>query len=430
MNEDNEIIYELAKEIAEDNGGVNDWSRVSLELKDRFGIDRSAEACRSVFKRLRIEKGVMLGKGNNGDDDVSIEIFADGTQISQRKIIMSESDMKNARFVINAHGFDPDEFELVNCKNNIWTSQSSEDGEKINYQSKITIKPKTISKDLTLEDIKSIVADFKPLENDLGDVDSFITLTEENALEVCLADIHIGALSWHEEVGEDNDYKITLAKMQRVIKKIRALIELYPVNKLYICFLGDFFHIDTEAMTTTKGTKVDFDSRPKKMLMKGTELIVDIIKTLSYEVETEVYWVEGNHSRNIEFAVFNAMPYIFANYDNIKFDVSPKIRKAFVYGDNLIGLHHGEINKTNKFNWLQIEYREEWGKCKYAETHSGHIHHESTTSRGGITERSMSSPKPIDKYEYDEGYLGGSKAVMCYLWHKTENLKSVHYIRG
>lgn len=165
------------------------------------------------------------------------------------------------------------------------------------------------------------------------------------------------------------------------------------------------------------------------MVQKGYEMIMRIIDTLAI-VPTEVYWIEGNHSRNLEFAVFYGIPFIYANSKHITFDVTPKLRKAFTYGDVLVGLHHGEMNKNFKFNWLQVEYREAWGRAKFAETHSGHIHHESVTGKGGITERSNPSPKIIDKYEYEEGYVGTERAVMAYLWHKNKGLLQLHYLKS
>jgi hypothetical protein len=212
-----------------------------------------------------------------------------------------------------------------------------------------------------------------------------------------------------------------------VLEKIERKIYNLPITKLYLCFLGDFLHTDNEQGTTTKGTLVDSDSRPKKMIIKANEIVMEIIERLAI-VDTEVYWVEGNHSRNLEFAVFNAMPFIFKNYKHIKFDVRPIERKAFVFGENLVGLSHGEMNKQNEFLWLQNEFREEWGKTSYAEQHSGHVHHESVQTKGGIVKRTNPAFTGVSKYEFHEGYHSFSR-VVGYLWHKEDNLLEQYYFK-
>lgn len=273
--------------------------------------------------------------------------------------------------------------------------------------------------DEVLAKVKPIDAQFKILEPKQSG--------EKYALEIDFADIHVGSLSWHGEVGDDYDYKIAFEKIKRQVEKASSILHKEPIEKLYICFLGDFLHIDTDAGTTTKGTKVDIDSRPKKIVSKALEMLQYIIENLAM-VETEVIWIEGNHSRLVEYTLFQALPLIYDHAKHIKFDVCPKMRKAFVYGDNLIGLHHGDMNKEMMFGWLQLEYRKEWGKVKYAETHSGHIHQEKVQEKYGIINRTNPTSKALDLYEYQNGWIS-NKATLAYLWSKTDALQAQYYLR-
>lgn len=411
-----ELILELVEE-AKQKFNSNNWKYVSIELGKRYGIVKTPDACRKVIQRAKARNYALPKSKNTSKGERIIQILGNGMTVSDRRLILNEAQLKSKELLLVAHGFDTKEFELVNATNNLWDSQVKGGDFITLYQSKITVRPRSESKELSKEDIIEIYNDLKPLNFNIKLIE---VEDKEYALEIDFADIHIGALSWGEEVGEDNDYKITFANIRRVLAKIVKTIEEGRFKKLYLCFLGDFLHIDTEGGTTTKGTNVDFDSRPKKMVRKGNEIIMEIISQLAI-IPTEVYWVEGNHSRNIEFAVFNAMPFIFAKEKHIKFDVSPMERKAFVYGQNLIGLEHGEINKKNEFNWLQVEFRKEWGLTTYAEQHSGHIHHEAVKTQGGIVKRSNPTLKPIDKYEYGEGYHS-FKRVVGYVWHEEDNL--------
>jgi len=356
----------------------------------------------------------------------SIEVKSDGTQISERRIMMSETDSKSPEFCLIAHGYDPKLWEVVSIKNNFWDSAFGEGEINTLFQSKLIAKPIAYDRELTKEDIIDLVRNVKPMPNNFKLIKQELG-KEELALEIDFADLHVGSLSWHEEVGEDNDYKITFATVKRQVVEARKIIELYNVNKVYLCFLGDFLQCDNIEGSTTKGTPVDTDSRSKKMVNKGMEIAMYIIENLAI-AETEVIWIEGNHSRLVEYTLFQSLPYIYCNAKHIKFDVSPRIRKAFVYGDNLIGLHHGEMKKDQMFGWLQVEHREAWGEAKYAEQHSGHTHQETVIEKGGIINRTNPTSKVQDAYEYENGWKS-EKATIAYLWTKHNKLKGQFYLR-
>lgn len=431
MIDRNKLVHDLMEELKlYEADGRTDWRKVSIELGKRHGIVMTENACRKANKRhmCGVKSDTVFASEDpsvSKNETVHVEMLEGGIQISDRRIMLSETDMKDPDFVIKAHGYDPNKWIIMSATNNLWDANNGKLGLAHLYQSKIKVRPRDPG-ELTRSEILEIVAEFRPMSSPVR-LRPIQNSPDKLALEIDLADLHIGSLSWHLEVGENNDYKIAMAKLDGIVDQAILLCDQYPIEKIILCFLGDFFHIDTEAMTTVKGTKVDFDSRPKKMIMKGLESILRIIDALMF-VPMEIYWIEGNHSKNVEFAVFNSLPYIYSKAKHIKFDVSPRERKAFVYGSNLVGLHHGEIGKEARFTWLQNEFRKEWGECTYAETHSGHLHHEAVDEKGGIISRTNPSPKPVDKYEYGEGYVS-NKVVLAYVWHKDQHLKSVHYLR-
>jgi hypothetical protein len=415
---ENELILALAEEVRLGNNGNNDWNSVSKLLGLRYGIVKTPNACKKMFQRSikNIENGDKLAISK--EDYVRYEMTGEGLQSSERMIALSQEDLKNHRNLMLAHGFNADEFELLGATNNFWGNGL--------YQSKIKVKPK-VSDELTKEDIVCLVREYaKPREFEFKL--NKIVGEEGYALEVAFADVHIGSLSWHGEVGEDNDYKIAFAKIINNIQEIRSIMEIYPIEKLYICFLGDFLHIDTMDSTTTRGTRVDTDTRPKKIVNKSMEIVMFMIENLAI-CDTEVIWIEGNHSRLVEYTIFQALPFIYKNYSHIKFDVRPIQRKAFFYKGNLIGLHHGEMKKDQLFNWIQVEQRELWGKANYVEQHSGHEHQERVTAeKGGIIQRTNPTSKVQDLYEFENGWKS-YKATIAYLWSEKDNLKAQFYLR-
>lgn len=396
----NKLILEIAEEIKLTEPKMS-WVKVQDILRTKHSIYKSTNAIRCIYDRQKNKK-----------DENDLEI-----QVSEKLLQINDKELKTPEYILKAHGYDPEKFILIDGLSNLWSKE--------NAQSKIRVKPKDDTF-LTRDDIADVLKEIKPLEISLKKEFKYDN-NEMFGLEIDFADAHVGAFSWHEETGEDNDYKLTFTRIKRQVEKARLYIEKNNVEKVMLCFLGDFLHVDTNSGTTTKGTVVDYDTRPKKMVSKALELLMYIIDRLAI-VETELYWIEGNHSRLVEYTLFQSLPYIYKNQKHIKFDVSPKTRKAFMYGDNLIGIHHGEIKKDNIFNWLQVEYREMWGKAKYAEQHSGHIHQEKVIEKGGIIQRTNPTSKTIDLYEFENGWIS-EKLTMAYVWSKKNKLEQQIYLR-
>jgi hypothetical protein len=417
MNE-KDLIYQLATEVQAEFG-TNNWNEVSIRLGKLYGIVKTPNACKKAFQR-----SLKAGTTPKEINHVNLEYRNDGTHVSERLLKMSETEMKDPDFVLMAHGFDPNEFELISARNNLWQT-NSQDGALHNYQSKISVRPLKQADRMELH-LAEVLSNVKPIDAEFK-LKTLPDDTEKYALEIDFADVHVGSLSWHGEVGADYDYKIAFAKMKSIVERAKAILMREPIEKLYICFIGDFLHIDTEQGTTTKGTKVDYDTRPKKIVSKALEMLQYIIENLAM-VDTEVIWIEGNHSRLVEYTLFQSLPLIYDHAKHIKFDVCPKMRKVFTYGDNLIGLHHGDMNKEMMFGWLQMEHRELWGKAKYAETHSGHIHQEKVQEKYGIINRTNPTPKGTDLYEYQNGW-SSNKTLIAYLWSKKNALQAQYYLR-
>lgn len=428
-----DLIVEIAKEVQEQNEGKNDWIKVSNRLGQKYGIVKTSNNCKKVYQRWQKQDKLPPKTDEPSVKELnkaSVEHdFKTGLITSDRIIEIQRADIDNADELLKAHGYNPLNFELINVKSNYWTGLSKDDGQIVNFQSKITLRQKTSQSELTKEDILDIVANFKPIERDFKLRQVNTNGKEKLALEVSFSDIHIGSFSWHQEVGKDYDLKIAIDKIKKVVEEAKEIIELYPIEKLYLTFLGDFVHIDTVDSTTTKGTRVDSDSRPKKILQKSQEVLIYIIDELCQGIETELYWIEGNHSRLLEYSIFMSLPFIFSKNKHINFHVEPISRKAFMYKGNLIGLTHGEVKNNEQFLWLQNEFKELWGQSNYAEIHSGHLHQEIETSeKGGIIQRTNPTIKEQDLYEFENGWKS-YKAVVAYLWSEKENLKAKFYLR-
>lgn len=438
----NDLILELATE-ANEKYQCNNWIYVSTELGKRYGIVKTPNACKKTYQRInkKLDKPIEPKIQQDNKQDIKetlnkgsriIQLLANGMTVSERRILLSESQLKSKELLLVAHGFDTNEFELVTSTNNLWDSQTSEGEILTLYQSKITVKPRVDSKELNREDIIELAKEFT-YKHDLISYRYALSYEQgEKALEVDIGDLHVGAFSWEEETGENSDYKIIEGKTKEVVAKIKNLIEIDSrINTLYLVFGGDVLHVDNAEGTTSGGTQVQLDGRVKKMIRVAYRILSYIIIELAIVPNVSIKVLEGNHSRTLEFAVFEGLKMIFENNKHIDFDNSPMARKAFMYGNNLVGLAHGDLPNKKHLQWLQLDFREMWGKAKYAEIHLFHLHKEdSETTEGGITIRRNPTIKPTDHYEYFNAFIGADKKIACYIWDKEGGLDSIRYFRS
>ena len=112
-----------------------------LLFGEEISYDNAQRQLKGVKKFLKlIEENKPI---NEIDRKIDLTISADGTQTRQALLELSEETIKTPILLLRAHGYDPNEFELVNVKNSMWHQKSNQDGLHTLYASKITVKPRT-----------------------------------------------------------------------------------------------------------------------------------------------------------------------------------------------------------------------------------------------------------------------------------------------
>ena len=140
----------------------------------------------------------------------------------------------------------------------------------------------------------------------------------------------------------------------------------------------------------------------------------------------------GNHCFNTK--LFKDTVEFITNNDNVRVDNSPKSRKYYKYGSNLIGFAHGKDEKnTELHNLMSLDAPKYWADTTYRYYYLGHNHHEksmrSKTSKSVINQEAdykgvMISYLPAvaqtDKYEHKKGYEGSIRGAraMVHNFHK------------
>lgn len=380
-----------------------DW----LEIHDMFKPEYSPESLRKYAKGWAILKDMEESKIS--DEDIKYkevtEILKDGSQKSDKLIKMSVEQSKDVNYLLEAHGFDKNNWELVNARNNIWNVNSSSQGVQTLYSSKITVKPKANGFDIDKfieiiqEKVEPIYVEELPEQKEAN-----------NLLEIPLFDMHFGIA--------DLDYYM------ETFNKIVHTITSKKWDKILFIVGNDLLHNDGFEGKTTSGTPIDKVNMEKAWSDADRFYSNLIVSALANSNEVNLVHVNGNHDKGITFGFAKMLE---AKYPQVKAETSMKARKAFVYNEIFIGLTHGD--KAN--SRLEKAFYEEFGNliavAKVKEIHHGHIHHEITKDNLGMITRSLATKAKTDDYHYENGWTGAHKRFQ--LFEFSENsLDAIYYV--
>ncbi len=246
-------------------------------------------------------------------------------------------------------------------------------------------------------------------------------------LEVPIVDLHLSKLAWEPETGENYDSKIAERRFMDVISDIVDRAQNYAFEQIVFPVGNDFFNFNDIYGNTTKGTQQDNDSRWQKMYMKGNELLIAAIDTLSQIAPVQVFQIPGNHDTQVSwYAVFNLASW-YRHNENVRVDTRPNTRKYVEFGKCLIGFTHGDKERKRIFGNMQIEAPEAWGRTLFREWHLGHLHSEQVKEEHGVKVRNLSSVTATDSWHYTSGYVGAIATSQSFVWDKERGLREIWY---
>jgi len=247
-----------------------------------------------------------------------------------------------------------------------------------------------------------------------------------------LTDFHWGKYSDPEENWEA--FNKTLAR-ERLFAATEDLVarlhSLGRPEKLYVPVGSDFFHVDTDRGTSTKGTPQDLDGTPAEMMVSGCQLMEEWILTLTQVAPIELVLMSGNHDRLAGIAILLFLEGVFRNNPRVTVTMDRTPRVYRTYGKNLIGFIHGDgVKKTKDMaGHMAREASQWWHKSPYKTIYSGHLHHEKTETdvAFGVTRRQIPSLTGTDRWHALNGFVGSPKAMPLYIHDKERGLTTVLY---
>ena len=188
-------------------------------------------------------------------------------------------------------------------------------------------------------------------------------------------DAHLGALMWHQEVGQD--WNIDLAK-ETFYKAYDHLFAASPNSKIGIVVdLGDLTEADNDSnMTPKSGHILATDSRHAKTLRVAYEMLIYAINQALLKHELVYFYnISGNHDIFTATAVREVIRVAFADNPRVIVDETSMPIKYHQHGSTLLQFAHGDGMKMSKAGEVMAADKTDiFSQTTHRFSHMGHTH--------------------------------------------------------
>tara|TARA_R110001592_G_scaffold104354_1_gene293664 strand:+ start:8661 stop:10088 length:1428 start_codon:yes stop_codon:yes gene_type:complete len=235
-------------------------------------------------------------------------------------------------------------------------------------------------------------------------------------------DFHWGKYGWVDEVGVSYNFE---EARSRLIDRTNEIISWLPARpeKIIISTGSDWFHVDNDLGTTTRGTPQDMCGSPAEILITGCQLAREHIDLLRQVAPVDVVFMTGNHDRHSALALMLYLSAAYENVDDVSVKLDPKTRHYTQYGNTLLGFCHGDSVKKEKLPTLMSkEQRVLWGQTESHIWFTGHLHHQVLYEMDGGLVIQLPSLAGHDRYHYRAGYTTAKAGLAAHIIDKQLGL--------
>jgi hypothetical protein len=233
-----------------------------------------------------------------------------------------------------------------------------------------------------------------------------------------ITDFHLGMLSHREETGADWDIKIAENMIIRWFEQ--AIAQSPDAETAVFAQLSDFLHTDSiEALTPASKNVLDVDSRFHKVVRTAIRILRTVIDMLlAKHNRVHIVMADANHDPVSQIWMREWFSALYENEPRITVDRSPSPYNAYEFGKTALFFHHGHKRKvTNVSEVFAAQFREMFGRTKYAYAHTGHLHSiEVKENNLMVVEQHRTLAAP-DAYAARGGWLAGRDAQVI-TYHK------------
>lgn len=243
-----------------------------------------------------------------------------------------------------------------------------------------------------------------------------------------LADIHLGQLSWGAETGEDYDTDIA---SKRVRDGMGSLVNAAPpAEQAIIVAIGDSLHAnDDSAQTPQSKHSLDVDSRHYKAQDMAIEMFAAAVEMAAQKHREVTFCIlPGNHDRDSYRAIMFAMRERYRDDKRVSIVATPMEFFVHEFGKCMIACHHGDKAKAQRLVLDAADrWPEMWGRTRYRQYFSGHLHHHKSEDIGGMTWTQLRAVTAKDAYASGHSYSARSQ-ITAYVFDKERGEVAQHKV--
>jgi hypothetical protein len=243
-------------------------------------------------------------------------------------------------------------------------------------------------------------------------------------LELALSDHHFGKLAWPSETdGRPYDVKIAEATFMRALEQLIERSKGYVYEQVLLIVGNDIFHSNDQAGNTANGTRLDTEGRFQKTYWTVRKMLCNAIERLKQIAPVKVMVIVGNHDKLSAWTLGDSIDCWFHADPKVSVDNAPTYRKYFEFGKVLLMFTHGDLGRREDFPLLMATERSEaFGRTKFREVHTGHLHTTKTQEWHGVRVRILPALCPQDAWHHENAYTGAQRVAEAYVWSPEEGL--------
>jgi hypothetical protein len=253
------------------------------------------------------------------------------------------------------------------------------------------------------------------------------TTTDDLLSVIPIGDPHFGLRVWHAEGGGNFNLEIAEQLTQDAIDR---LTDSAPRSHTAILLnLGDHFHLDSQANTTTAGTPVDADGRWAKIQQVGLRAMIYCVNRLLERHQRVIVRINrGNHDKHSAYALSLMLSCYFHKEPRVEVDLSPAAVWYYQFGKVMIGSTHGDTIKGDKLVGVMAADRPvQWGETRHRYWLVGHVHHTDKKEYPGGMVEYFRTLAVGDAWHHGQGYRSGRDMCLIVL-HKEHGEVERHRV--
>lgn len=416
-----ELIRELGQKVKSQQ---MTWREASNIFNEKTGLNISGEAMRKRYANL---KNSFKSETTTNEYET---MYGDGSIEAQKIVNLPKEKKESPDLVLKELGYNPNEWEIVFMTFSNWQQHTKEQTTKQLYAVKFKIKPKLkeLDPNKMLEIIDKLFnKNIKPINFPKKPINK--TLDEDSVMVLGAVELHLGKEAREFDVGENYNVDIAVDRYETIVKVICEEQEYRKAHKLVYGIGNDFLNVDTPSNTTTKGTQQLGGISSYELFDIGLKLQLESLLTLREHFnEIEVVLVKGNHSNQLEYALFRALQQRFIKDNVVRFRDDYKEIQAIEMGNTSIFMTHGDSNYKRIVESMSKEFYKIYGNTENRYILLGHLHHKQKIDElNGFTVFRLSSPSGIDRWHYKERYLSQAGQEI-FTFSKETGLTDIKYI--